>query len=113
MEYKIIPTSVFQKDVKRLFKKYKSIFNDIAEFENELLNHPDIGEDLGGKLRKIRVQIKSKNKGKSGGARIITYNIIVTEYLKKIYLVAIYDKSEKETLTKEEINVLLKKCGLI
>ena len=64
MEYKIIPTSIFQKDVMRLFKKYKSIFEDIDKFESELLNNPDIGEDLGGKVRKIRLKVKSKNKGK-------------------------------------------------
>jgi len=113
MEYSIIVTSVFERDLKRLSKKYKSIYKDIEEFEKHLLKNPDIGIDLGGKVRKIRLKVKSKNKGKSGGARIITYDLLVTEYLKEIYLVAIFDKSEKETLTKEEINILLKKCALI
>jgi len=54
--------------------------------------------------------ITSKGKGKSGGARVITY--LVTED-KEIYLVFIYDKSQLENITKEQIFELLRNAGLI
>lgn len=38
--------------------------------------------------------IKSKGAGKSGGARVITYNVLVTEEEGEVYLLEIYDKSE-------------------
>ena len=39
----------------------------------------DCGVDLGGGLHKIRMSIASKGKGKSGGARVITLTIFLTE----------------------------------
>jgi hypothetical protein len=54
--------------------------------------------------------ITSKGKGKSGGARVISF--LVTED-KEIYLTYIYDKSQLENITKEQINELLKKANLI
>lgn len=54
--------------------------------------------------------ISSKGKGKSGGARIITF--IITEDL-EVYLVHIFDKSQLENLNKEQILELLKNAGLI
>jgi hypothetical protein len=53
---------------------------------------------------KIRLKISSKNKGKSGGGRVITCVRIVDEV---IYLLSIYDKSEKESLTDSELDALL------
>jgi len=38
--------------------------------------------------------IKSKGAGKSGGARVITYNVLVTKEEGTVYLLEIYDKSE-------------------
>jgi hypothetical protein len=54
---------------------------------------------------KIRLAIESKNSGKSGGARIITY--VVTEQ-KEVYLVSIYDKSEISTIKDSDIKKLIK-----
>jgi hypothetical protein len=65
---------------------------------------PDSGISLGGGIYKIRLAIKSKNKGKSGGARIIT------SYLSKnnvLYLLTIYDKSDQESISDQAINALL------
>ncbi|MGE5447839.1 MAG: hypothetical protein ACM3PR_05710 [Bacteroidales bacterium] len=44
--------------------------------------------------------ISSKGKGKSAGARIITF--MVTED-KEVYLVYIYDKSQLENITKQQV----------
>ena len=67
--------------------------------------NPEQGTNLGNNCYKIRVSIESKGKGKSGGARVIT-NIVIAE--KTVYLLSIYDKSDKENLTDKELKELLK-----
>lgn len=64
--------------------------------------------DLGLGVRKVRMSIKSKGKGKSSGARVITYNITIAEDNIDITLLTIYDKSEKSAITDKEIKDLLK-----
>ena len=95
MKYKIIPTPKFKKEVKRLAKKYPSLKSDLYLFEKELSDNPRLGTGLGNNAFKIRLAIKSKRKGKSGGARIITY-LIDKDF--EIYLLTIYDKSEIEII---------------
>ena len=94
MEYNFIPTPKFKKSFKRLLKKYSSLLSDFEEFKKEFSKNPEIGDDLGGGFRKIRMAIKSKNKGKRGGARIITYNFYLEQETQDILLIDIYDKSE-------------------
>ena len=91
MNFSVIPTERFKKDAKRLVKKYPSLKQELAELNRLLTGHPDSGTPLGNDTYKIRIAIKSKNKGKSGGARVITY--LVTED-KEVYLLTIYDKSD-------------------
>lgn len=95
----IIFTHVFQKDSKRLFKKYKSIKVDIFELVEQLESNPFLGVSLGKDIFKIRLKISSKNKGKRSGARVITY----IKHENKIILVKMYDKSEIENISIEEI----------
>lgn len=90
----------FKKNFKALFKKYKSLKQDLENLKNEIQDNPNIGVSLGEGLRKIRLNIASKNKGKSGGARVITYEVVVQideEEATKVYFVDIYDKSDYET----------------
>lgn len=101
----------FEKSLKKLAKKYASIKTDVQNLKKEIEENPNIGVSLGDGLRKIRLNISSKNKGKSGGARVITYEILVQieqEEIKSIYFVDIYDKSEYESvdisILKEFIN---------
>ena len=108
MEHIFIPTPTFEKSYKRLKKKYYSLKTDLEEFKKEYNENPDIGEDLGSGFRKIRVAIKSKNKGKRGGARIITYDVCVKTEDKVVILVEIYDKSEISTLSDNEYETALK-----
>ena len=109
MNFKIYPTHEFKKQFKRLYKKYPSLKGDLNKLIQTLQKKPDSGISLGFNLYKIRLAISSKGKGKSGGARIITY--LVTEH-KEIYLVYIYDKSQLENITKEQLAALLKNAGL-
>lgn len=96
MSYSVIPTPRFKKEAKRLLKRFGSLQNELRELEKSLQINPRQGVDLGNNAYKLRLTIKSKGKGKSGGARIITF--IVTED-KEVYLLRIYDKSEKESVS--------------
>ena len=77
-----------------------------------LKNYPYSGVDLGNGLRKVRMAIKSKGRGKSHGARIITYIILVSKDESEINLLTIYDKAERENISKEEIEEIAKTMQL-
>ena len=99
MSYKIEALPPFAKEVKYLAKRYKSL-------------NPLSGTDLGGGLRKVRMSIRSKSQGKRGGARVITFTVLVSVDEGTIYLVTMYDKSEIESMSVKEIRKLLDKCDL-
>jgi mRNA-degrading endonuclease RelE of RelBE toxin-antitoxin system len=106
MHVKVIPTTNFQKEVKRLLKKYNSLKVELLKLENDLHENPKIGIPLGKNIYKIRLAVKSKGKGKRGGLRIIYYLFIhlVEEHdLYNIYLLSIYDKSELQNISKKKI----------
>ena len=113
MNYAIVTTDDFDKEVKSLAKKYRSLLDDLENFKNELLKNPTMGHDLGDNIRKVRMAITSKNKGKRGGARVITVNVLIDMINTDIYLLDIYDKSQKDTATKREIQQLKIKHGLV
>ena len=100
MSFNILPTPPFERELKKLSKKYPSLKSDFSELVLSLISNPKIGKSLGNNCYKIRMAITSKKKGKSGGARIITYVQIIDE---RIYLLSIYDKSEITTITDNEI----------
>ena len=64
-----------------------------------------IGTPIGKDCFKIRLAIKSKSKGKSGGARVITCVKIIA---KTVYLIAIYDKSDFENMNDSDLKNRLK-----
>jgi hypothetical protein len=105
MSYEIIPTNNFNREVKKLAKKYRSIANDLEKLEKELSENPNLGDNLGNNVFKVRMAITSKGKGKSSGARLITHVFALGE---KLFLLSVYDKSEKENITDDEIKQLLK-----
>lgn len=100
MSYKIIAVPRFQKEIKKLSNKYPSLKADFAILIDSLEENPTQGISLGLNCYKIRFAITSKGKGKSGGGRIITY-VYISE--KTVYLLSIYDKSEKESISDKEI----------
>ena len=112
MSCKITITPDFLRELKHLAKKYKSIKEDVANLGDELRNNPLLGVDIGRHLRKVRMSITSKGKGKSGGARVITYTVIIAEMDADIKLLTIYDKSERENITDKELLDLMQKNGL-
>ena len=112
MNYRIVLDRTFEKEVKRLAKRYPSLKSDIKALRDEILANPTAGTDLGGGLRKIRMRIASKGKGKSGGARVITFTVVVAVEETEIILLYIYDKAERESVSAHEIEALLRKNGL-
>lgn len=112
MKYKIIVQPTFKKETRRLGKRYASLKTDIGSLAKEIIANPNIGIDLGGGLRKIRMKITSKGKGKSGGARVITFTIVASVDETKINLLYIYDKSERSSISKNELEELLRLSGL-
>ncbi len=105
MSYNVIPIERFRKEAKRLGRKYPSLKSELAQLSDELSENPAMGTSLGNNAYKIRIAIKSKGQGKSGGARIITY--LVTP-LKEIYLLTIYDKSEFDTIDDKTLESIVK-----
>lgn len=105
MSFNVKSISVFERQTKRLIKKFPSLKIEIQELIKELKEEPEKGASIGHKCYKIRISIASKGKGKSGGARIITHVIFKEN---TVYLLSIYDKSDIENLTDKEILELIK-----
>lgn len=110
MSYNVIPTPDFKKFFKKLYKKYPSLKDDLLILIEKLETDYHIGISLGNNFFKIRLAIESKNKGKSGGARVIYF--FLTEE-NEIYLIHIFDKSESENIPKDILKELLKKAELL
>ena len=100
MNYKIISIPPFEKQLRKLAKKYPSLGKELLKLKEILLAEPATGTSLGKGIYKIRLAVSSKGKGKSGGMRVITYVKIVAQ---TIYLIAIYDKSEIENISEKVI----------
>jgi mRNA-degrading endonuclease RelE of RelBE toxin-antitoxin system len=109
MSYKVTAITNFKKEAKKLIKKYPSLIKELDEIGDELTINPTIGTPIGSNCYKIRLAIASKGKGKSGGARIITYVYVSGS---TVFLLSIYDKSEKSTLSTEEIKKLLAEVSI-
>lgn len=80
------------------------------ELSTTLEENPTAGTALGNNIYKVRIAISSKGKGKSGGARIMTFVKIIDEI---VYLFSIYNKGDKDTITIEEITTILKNEDLL
>ncbi len=105
MSYKIVVTPDFERELKRLSRKHTSLVQDFSAFLDHLELNPQQGAPIGNNCYKIRLAITSKAQGKSGGARIITYVTVVKEI---VYLIGIYDKSVKETISNKELRDRIK-----
>lgn len=111
MNYSITTSSYFDAAAKRLAKKYPSFKEDLKKLRDELLENPQQGTELSPGIRKIRMAIKSKGKGKSSGARIITYNFLTAEMDGKIVLLLIYDKEDASTAKVNVVKEIIKEEG--
>lgn len=81
---------------------------DYGDFKESIKKNPFLGCGL----RKIRIKITSKGKGKSGGARVITYTVLTDQSTGDIWLIDIYDKSEYSTIDVNVVKAMIKELDL-
>ncbi len=104
MSYDVASIPLFDKQAKRLAKKYPSLKNDLAVLGAQLSEDPTVEIPLGGNCFKIKMAIASKGKGKSAGAGVITH-FYTAEGI--VFSLSIYDKSEQIDISNSEIADLL------
>jgi mRNA-degrading endonuclease RelE of RelBE toxin-antitoxin system len=110
MSFNIYTTDFFDKELKRLSRKYPSVKKDFINLIDLLKEDPMQGQPLGKDCYKIRMAITSKGKGKSGGSRLISCVKIVAG---SVFLLSIYDKGDKESISDKELDKLLRLAGLL
>lgn len=106
MAFKVIPTSPFLKEYNKLQKRHHSLKDDVLALAENLAENPELGKPLGHNLYKVRLSIKSKGKGKSGGARVITYLIDAAQ---EVYLISIYDKTDIDSVSSNQLKKIVDK----
>lgn len=104
MSFEVIATEPFERKLKRLAKRYKSLGADLHSVIDELSENPTLGTPIGKDCYKLRIAITSKGKGKSGGARMISYVRVVKQ---TVFLMDIYDKSEQASISDKELQMLI------
>ncbi len=95
MNYSVKSIDVFERQAKRLIKKYPSLKSELFSLVQALKSKPKQGTPIGKGCYKIRLAIKSKGKGKSGGSRVITNLTVANE---TVYLLSIFDKSQRNAI---------------
>ena len=101
----------FAKEAKRLAKKYPSFKQDYKDFLNSIKENPLQGDEITKNIRKIRLAIKSKGKGKSGGARVITFNVLTNVEKGLVVFLLLYDKEDASSVKVNVVKQLLQDMG--
>ena len=96
----------FRVAYKRLKKRHKSLEDDFERLLGSLLQNPMQGVELEDGVRKVRLAISSKGRGKSGGARVIIRIRIVADELQLLY---IYDKADYENISEVFLKDILQR----
>ncbi len=104
MSYKVEITPTFSKEFKPLAKKYRSLRSELTALIDKLKENSEMGTPLGHSCYKIRLGIKSKGRGKSSGGRVITQVFVLD---RTVYLLPIYDKSKRSTITDADLVKLI------
>ena len=112
MSFEIFRSDEFTVALKKLAKRHKSLADDYARFLEDLKQNPFQGVEIAPNIRKVRLAISSKGRGKSGGARVITYNLLVSEHDGVIYLLLIDDKADASNVKINVIKEIIKGLGL-
>lgn len=100
----VVLTDFFKRRFKELKKRHRSLDADVLALVDALEKQPVQGTPIGKDCYKIRLAISSKGTGKSGGGRVITYVRLLQG---KVYMLTIYDKTDRDSLTTKELLELL------
>ena len=101
----------FAKEAKRLAKKYSSFKQDYKDLLESIKNNPLQGDEITKNIRKIRMTIKAKGKGKSGGARVITFNVLTDVENGHVVFLLLYDKEDASTVKVNVVKQLVRDMG--
>ena len=112
MNFEIQTSSYFDTEAKRLAKRHRSFIDDLQDFRDSLLKNPFQGTELSPGIRKVRLTIDSKGRGKSGGARVITFTYWVDEENGVVILLLLYDKSDASNIKMNVVRQIIKDMGL-
>ena len=120
MNCEVIAIDAFRKDAKKLTKKYASLKSELAALSAQLKQDPRFGILLHENTYKIRLAVQSKGKGKSGGLRVVTHVVEVeieveednTNLSTTVFLLTIYDKSERENIPEKELRWLIEQVNV-
>ena len=108
-EFDIVLGETFKKEFKKLLKKHRSLLIELENLAISISRNPVQGKALGRNCYKIRLAIKSKGQGKSGGARVVSCVVSVEV---KVVLLSIYDKAEQSTISDKKLVEILKEADL-
>lgn len=111
MSYVIESSAYFDSEAKRLGKRYRSFHDDLVDFINSLQENPLQGIELSPGIRKIRMPITSKGRGKAGSARVITGNAIVAQGEGRIAFLLIYDKADASSVKMNVVKAIAREMG--
>jgi len=106
MNFNVIATPGFIRELKRLAKKYPSLKTEYVSLINDLESNPSMGVSIGNDCYKIRLSVASKGKGKSGSVRVITYLYTIKE---SVFLLSVYNKGEQDDIDDKELLRRLKR----
>ena len=84
----------------------------MQELRDNLLKNPYQGTELSPGIRKVRLTISSKGRGKSGGARVITFTYLVNEKDGVVILLLLYDKADASSIKMNVVRQIIKDLGL-
>ena len=112
MNFEIQTSSYFDAEAKRLAKRHRSFIDDLQAFQKSILANPFQGTELSPGIRKIRLTIDSKGRGKSGGARVITFTYLVDEKDGVVILLLLYDKADASSIKMNVVRKIIKDIGL-
>ena len=111
MNWTIDFTTEFSRGAKLLKKRYRSFLNDLEKFKDSIAENPFQGAELAPGIRKIRMEIAAKGKGKSGGARVITLTYYISHEEGKVHFLIIYDKSDADTVDVKVVKKYAEELG--
>lgn len=112
MNLEIVRSDYFTAEFKKLLKRHRSLIDDYELFLDSLKKNPNQGVEIAPNIRKVRMAISSKGRGKSGGARVITFNALVSEVEGTLALLLIYDKADSSSVKINIIKDIIKEMGL-